>query len=606
MTNPLFLPSGATGIAGTLLSNRPVTDGEPVTASVTNRLPVTNSVNTAYLLELFKRGMNNSGEFLWGVPIAPDVVIGDFVYFAGTEGRFAKGLARYVFRDGRHQESETSAVWGVVIRVRNQTGDLCTSGLCEFETDLAVYLTVPEPGLRFLSDRTPGEPVPDPVLPEKCLGCLVGVKSTGAVQFFVRPSLTGDSGRHRHESLELASVPAGTCHHSLPKTITSVQPQQPGWVPASHPMFAGKMPEDAKYGYNPIAFQTGCRWPLRFASNAGLRWQRCIHETDDPLLAAVPPELYRIDETTIWWLTDATHHLPWDSRLDYTGGEPAGLPADAYRFRMWLDFVNSGYGLTDGVVSSLRTAGGSGLTVTNYPFGGPAVTGDLLLDFALRFRLKETGDLRGHAVREINGTDVSTGPVVTGLKIDSRFLRVIRSDDSGDHLHSGVVVLGDPSGQIGQELPFEAVHLHGVEEAVEREAIGLAFPQTRVSSFLARIVVPFSETFSQFHLSLFFGILVTRSGNIAPDLLKLSYRIIAHPHQSNRITQAFPHPALEPLACDFQVQNSQYSTGYYTAQSEHFIVRPGDLVLVKVERSPPDNFNDRFILLRKSALLGYV
>jgi len=606
MTNPLFLPSSTQGVAGSLLSNRPVSDGEPVNASVTNRLPVTNSVNTAYLLEILKRGMNNSGEFLWNIPIAPDVVTGDFVYYDGIERRFAKGLARYVIQDGRQQESETAAVWGVVIRVRNQEGDICTSGLCEFQTELAAYLTNPEPGCRFLSDRTPGEPTPVPVRPEKCLGFLVGVQSTGAVQFFVRQSLIGDSGRHRHESIELASVPAGTSLRSLPKTITSVQQQKPGWVPAAHPMFAGKMPDDAKYGYNPVAFQAGCRWPLRFASNAGLRWQRHIDGTDDPLLASVPPELYRIDDTTIWWLTDETEYLPWDSRLDYTAGEPVSLPSDAYRFRMWLDFVNSGYGLTDGIVSSLRTAERSGLSITNYPLGGPAVTGDLLLDFDLRFRQKETHDLRGRAVREINGTEVSSGPVVSGLKIDSRFLRVIRSDDSEDHVHSGIVVLGDPSGQIGQELPFEAIHLHGVEEAVEREAIGLAFPHTRTSSLLARIVVPLSETFSRFHLSLFFGILVTRSGNIAPDLLKLSYRIIAHPSQTNTITQAFPNLSLEPLACDFQVQNTQYSSGYYTAESSLVTVSPGDLVLVKVERTPPDNFNDRFILLRKSALLSFV
>ena len=606
MTNPLFLPSSTTGIAGTLLSSRPVLDGEQVTASVTNRLPVTNSVNTSYLHELLKRGMNNSGEFLWDVPIAPDVVVGDFVYYAGTERRFTKGLSRYIVQNGRQQESETAAVWGVVIRVRNQSGDLCTSGLCEFETNLAAYLTDPEPGIRFLSDRVPGEPTPNPVRPEKCLGCLVGVKSTGTVQFFVRHSLTGDSAHHRHESFELASVPAGTCLRSLPQTITSVQQHKFGWVPATHPMFAGRMPEDAKYGYNPVAFQTGCRWPLRFASNAGLRWQRSVRETDDPLLAAVPPELYRIDETTIWWLTDAADYLPWDSRLDYTAGEPTNPPSDAYRFRMWLDFINSGYGLTDGIVSSLRTVAESGLTVTNYPFGGSAITGDLQLDFNLRFRPKEIRDLRGHAIKDINGTEVSFGPVVTGLKIDSRFLRVIRSEDAEDHLHSGVVVLGDPSGQIGQELPFEAVHLQGVEEAVEREAIGLAFPHTRTSSLLARIVIPFSETFSQFHLSFFFGVLVTRSGNIAPDLLKLNYRIIAHPQQTNTITQAFPQQNLEPLACDFQVQNSQYSTGYYTVKSGKFMVRPGDLILVKVERNPPDNFNDRFILLRKSAILSFV
>lgn len=603
MTEPRFLNAGPTGMAGSLLTSRPVTDGEPVSAAVTNRLPVTNSINTAWLHELLKRLHDNSGEFLWGVPIAPDVVVGDFVYYDGTDGRFAKALARYVVHDGRFHESETAAIWGVVTGIDHNEANLCTGGLCTFRAERTEYQLDPDPGVRYLSDRTAGAPTVEPVRPEKCLGCLVGVKATGDVQFFVRPSLTSDPGIHRHESWELAAVPAGTCFRSQPNAITSVQADRHGWVPATHAIFAGKAPSDAYYGYNPVTFQTGCRRPLRFAENAGLRWQRHLSDSDDPLLASVPPELYRIDETTIWWLTDKAGVLPWDSRFDYAAGEPENVPDESYRFRMWLDFVNTGYGLTDGIVSSLRTREGSGLHITQYPFGGGAATGDLLLDFDFRFRPGKTNDWSGHAVKALDHYDVTTGPVVSGLQIDSRLVRVVRSDFSEDQVHYGRVVLGDPTGQIGQELPFEAVHLNGVEESVEREAIGLAFPATRESSLLARIVVPLSETFSAFRLSLFFGVLVTRSGNLTTDLLKLNYRILSNPAARNTIVPAFPQPALDRLDCDFTVQNNRYSTGYFTAESDAIPVRPGDLVLLKIERTPPDHFNDRVILLRKSAIL---
>ena len=187
---------------------------------------------------------------------------------------------------------------------------------------------------------------------------------------------------------------------------------------------------------------------------------------------------------------------------------------------------------------------------------------------------------------------------------NSGSLRILHSDRNVDGVHSGLLILGDPTGKTGQELPLEAIHLQGVEEAVERESIGLAFPASRHSSLLARVTVPYDESFDQFLLTFFFGILVTRSGNIASDILKLSYRIIESPHENNMITQAFPQNSLQQLACDFQVRNTQYSTGYYTAESSPFPVTPGDLVCLKIERTPPDNFSDRIILLRKTAMIG--
>ncbi|HBT76851.1 MAG TPA: hypothetical protein DEB39_07965, partial [Planctomycetaceae bacterium] len=89
MNNDIFLPTGPAGLASSLLSSRPVTDGEPVNAAVTNRLPQTNSGNTAYLHELVKRIHTTSGEFLYGVPVAADVVPGDFVYYDGQTRRFS-------------------------------------------------------------------------------------------------------------------------------------------------------------------------------------------------------------------------------------------------------------------------------------------------------------------------------------------------------------------------------------------------------------------------------------------------------------------------------------------------------------------------------------
>jgi len=604
MNHEIFLPSGPAGIASSLLTGHPVLDGEPVSAAVTNRLPQTNTGNTAYLHELVKRVYNTSGEFLYDVPVAEDVVPGDFVYYDGSARVFAKGVSRSLLRNGRFLESESSMVWGVVVRIAHQEADLCTSGLCTFQTESAAYLEYPQAGVRFLSDKAPGEPTLYRNWPDKCLGHLVGVKSDGEVQFFVRLALAFDQRLHQHESFELVNGPAGTSDHNTPGQILQVRTDLPGWIPASHPLFAGKVPPGAIYGYNPVALTTGGRWPLRYAACAGLRWQRHVTETDDPLLASVPPEFYLIDDTTIWWLSDV--YLPWKNRASYVDGEPLEADQSAYGTRLWLDYIDSGYGLSDSLVSSLRTVPGSGLRLQKYPFGGPAVQGDLLLDFELAFRCLEETDWSPYAVKRIEQSDLAYGPVVSGLKIDSGRLQVVHSEHCEKGYHFGRLVLGDPSGMIGQELPFEAVHLQGVEEAVEREAIGLAFPANRESSFLARIIVPQNRNFDRFDLSLLFGILVTRSGNIAPGTLKLSYRTIAAPPHSNTIAQAFPQSGLDEIACDFSVQNSQFSQGYYSCESAKIRTTPGDVLLVKVTRTPPDNFSGPIILLRKSALLHYV
>ena len=603
MPNDIFLNSTPAGFSSSLLKSRPVVDGEPVNAATTNRVPVVNQGNIAYLHDLLQLAGDRSGAFLWGVPIAGDVVAGDFVYYDPVRRVFDKALAKFVVQDGRQAESESSVVWGVVTRVDHNEADICTDGLCKFRSELPCYTAEPEPGVRYLSDRIPGEPTTIQSAPEKCLGYLIGVKATGEVQFFVRPSLSLPLS-HQHQIVELIAAPAGSWTSTNPTAgITSVRPDKPGWIPATHPVFAGKVPSGAVYGYNPAFLTQHCQWPLRFAENAGLRWQRHNTETDDPLAASVPQEFYNIDETTIWWRTNTTQHLPWNILQSYTGDEAMGSIVPPYRFRMWLDFIKTGYGLSDSVVSSLRAEEESGLTITQHPFDGPAVRGDLKLGFHFRFRTVEEHDPRGLAVKGINKFDLSLGPVVSGIKLDSSLMRILKSDVSEENFHSGQIVLGDPTGQTGQELPFEAIHLNGVEEAVEREAIGLAFPNTRESSLIARIIVPHSRNFSAFRMSLFFGVLVTRSGNISQNALRLGYRVIANPQDKNTITQAFPVTGLSELPCDFSVQNSRYSTGYYTAESDLFDVSPGDVVLVKIERKPPDNFNDRIILLRKAAIL---
>jgi len=234
------LDSVPLSIADSLLSGRPVTDGDPVNAAVTNRLPQTNAANTAYIHSLIKQFRDLSGEYLWRMPIANDVRIGDFVYLDIHAREFKRGLAKFTAIGGDLHESDTSIVWGVVTDIADDKADICTNGLCSFTPTSGAYTVDSQPGIRFLSDTVPGGTTEEVKYPTKCVGYLVGVQQSGKVQFFVRPYLSVDTGIHRHRSYAL-DVAAG-------------------WLPASDPVFDGNAPVDAVYGYDP-ALLAGCGWP---------------------------------------------------------------------------------------------------------------------------------------------------------------------------------------------------------------------------------------------------------------------------------------------------------------------------------------------------------
>jgi hypothetical protein len=572
-----FLNNKPRGIASSLLQNRPVADGEPVNAAVTNRLPGTNAANVAYLHSLVELGFDLSGEYLWDMPVADDVVIGDFVYFSATTRVFEKGLAQFTSEAGYYEEAESASVWGVVTNINSSNrANICTNGLCTFKPTTDVYKNQTQVGLRFLSSISRGEPTPEIQTPFRCLGYLIGVKQSGDVQFFVRPYLVADPRVHQHKSYEL--VPAFPSDSS-----------EPGWFPIDDAMFSGRsVPPNAVYGYNPN-FLAGI--PLRFAIASGLRWQ---NPKLDPIQGFVPNELYEISNTDIWWIGNKDNIVPYDA---------FPLSEESFRFRMWLDIISVGFGLQDRIVSSLRAEPDSGLSIHQYPTGGNAISGDLIIDFNLRFNELANPNFAPYTVSKLTGKDVTLSPNVSGMRITSTRLKILSSDQTKDNFHYGRVTLGDTTGLSGQELPFEAIHLNAVEEAVEREAIGLAFPPDRLSSFLARISVPFDDTFDQVSLSLFFGILLSQYGNIAQDLFKLSYRIIRAASEKNTVTEAFGETGMTLLPCDFRAENTLLTTGYYTAESAKFAVKPGDTVFVKVARTPPDNYGDRIMLLRKAALV---
>lgn len=191
------------------------------------------------------------------------------------------------------------------------------------------------------------------------------LRSNGEVQFFVNMLMGPDAAQHRHRSFELATNPCGTWIGGQPGSMSAVDAELDGWLPASHAVFNGKAPADAKLGYNPKFLLEGA-WPLSFVDKASLSWQRYVSSSDDPLRSMVPSEFYRIDDTTIWWMTNESRYLPWDYLDTYEHGERMAGEPQSYKQRLWLDLLDTAHGRQDRMVSSLCV-----------PPGMPDLLGDL-------------------------------------------------------------------------------------------------------------------------------------------------------------------------------------------------------------------------------------
>jgi hypothetical protein len=602
---PFFLTSNNFGVLDTLIKARGVTDGEPVRASVANRLPGALEVNLEYLHELLKRGFDNSATFLYDLPVSDETRIGDFVYFDPNERIFKPGLAQFLVRNNEWTCAETAYIWGVVTEIRLNRADICTKGLCKFKSSAtehycAKYQDTMPAGVYYLHTSIPGGVMPAGTKPSVCLGYLLGVHTDGEVQFYLDSSLSPNVRGHEHRSIELEIAPAGTWTPDTPLSLSSINTDLSGWLPAEHSIFEGKAPVNAVWGYNPKHLPQ-CGWTPAFANRASLSWQRQYDEYADPLHARVPEEFYWIDRTTIWWMTDKPQYFPWDYHRAYIPNDPADV---SYGFKpeLWLDVIDTDSGMTDSVISSLRAAPESGLTISQYPYGGKASTGDLLLDLLLKWKELTKSDTDGFAVKKIDERNLTLGPVVSGLRFDSSLL-ALQGEQDANGFYIGRVTMGDASGLTLAELPFESVHLGNVEEAVEREIIGLAFPSQTASFLTGRIVVPARKIFTQYKLYLLFGILLPRIGNIGAETLTLSYRKLRHPSEHNQVIEAFEPQEMSDVPLNVSASNTVAAGGYFITKSEAIDAQPGDIFFIRIKRQGPDGYNDRVILVRKSGLL---
>jgi len=256
-------------------------------------------------------------------------------------------------------------------------------------------------------------------------------------------------------------------------------------------------------------------------------------------------------------------------------------------------------------VTSLHVQPESGLILTQYPGRViPANRGDLLLDYQFTIKEVKENESQSWSMNHVKDSVAYLRPAVSSIRSTSAKYRVTGETQLTNGGYAGNIILGDPSDVLGVDLAFEAIHLQGVEETLEREAIGLSFPVGRSSTMISRILMPSNMDIDEFDLQLHFGILASKSGTIPQDILSVSYRIIEPPSQDNQIVPAFSSNTLDSVACNFGVTVGSLSS-YYTVTSDKILgIKAGSLVFVKMTRAAQDAYPDRIILLKKTGRLS--
>lgn len=577
-----------------------ISDGEPVTAGVTNRAPAQNDRNVRYLWEVLQAANIGSTVYARKVTIEADALIGAAVYFNATAQRFDRALALIESdpHTGLLQTSASSQVWGVVAFKHNATlADLLLYGYAELDISAVVDGT-PAAGIYYLSGVEKGKlvaqqpPVSVPVL-----------RHDGAGRVLVNPQLADFVDRHHHYKFSLITQPAGS--HSPPvvggrHAITSPSILLRGWLPAAHSSFAGKAPPGAKFGYN-LATHTALKntWPPLPVTSAHLEWNRGLEKdvagTGIPL---GPQGLCVLDRNGIWWMSDCYGDVPWP--VDFDSENILSL-SDSYNecprelyMELILWFTRINFADETRVVTSLKSI--DSRLLVRCVDGTPAQAGDLAIDLDLHLVTSGT-DTRGCLVfKELEDETFKRGKVLEGVFAASANVslisdqptikRVVGDPDSADVYQGlvGVAVSQEPT----RELPVGFVRHDGTTEEFFQDNIYIGFAAGELTRYRGHISVPADLSLTNPKMRLRFRIL-GRAAGVLPVMTLTARRV---PRPVNGLVT----PAALPLNVDeFAVTLATTVTltatnQYVEAVSAPFTIVAGDVVLFTIGRDDSDTY----------------
>jgi hypothetical protein len=575
-----------------------IREGEPVSPGTPNRPLRQLDQKTQYLYEIIQAAALGSTVYARRQTVESAVQLGMPVYYNAATQQFERALAGMETDPdtGELLTSDSSQVWGIVAKKHNATlADLLLYGYLALDISLAIEgdedVTA---GLYYLSSVGQGKltvsrpPVSVPVL-----------RSDGNGNVFVNPAFVDFLDTHRHHRHELATDPAG--QHTPPAEgepheITSPDPDRAGWLPADHAVFEGRAPAGAKFGYNLSADAYLQRlWPPVPVESCHVELLRpSVYAPSPreavPLAGSVLSDLLTIDRNGLWWMSDCYDEVPWATTLDTNASESAsaeGCPRDIdVQMILWFTRVSFATDMT--VVTSLRSLD-SRLKVYCRDTVTAGTAGDLDLDLDLELTLGDT-DHRGYLVfKELDGGTIHRGPVTEGVYATSDNVvltsqhqtKLIIGDSSSPTVHHGLTGIGVIT-QPSRELPVQLVKLDGATEEY-LPVLYLGLPNDFATSFIAQINLPADiPTGSQLAYRLR---LLGRAAGALPQLTVVYNRVARPPDGLDTpvaVAESWTTLTIDTVATLISANTS------VEALSEAIDVEPGDIVYLRVTRTPED------------------
>ena len=351
-------------------SVRYIRDREPVDAGTTNRPIRDLHGNVAAIRAVVESMQVGQAIILRDQTLETALVAGQPVYLdaARNTWRAARATLTTSGTDaGVWAFGPDSYVGGVVESKVGNRGAVAVSGKLQFKADWVrkVFDGGYAPGPVYLSRNTAGKLSTGKELSVR-VGTVSGPDQQGLYTLIISPSTREGVTAHSHLCTRLVAAPAGVPNRApehygdillgeayaegpypgFRHKVMTPNVDSPGWLPATHPRFAGlPVPAGAKFGYN-IAADRGLSavWPpspAHFAASAVITTDGVI--ADETLVVA--------NEHGIWWMTDAYGKAPWSvNHRDYVEEdgmeyEPLDtsreLPALVPRLVLWFNSVAS-------------------------------------------------------------------------------------------------------------------------------------------------------------------------------------------------------------------------------------------------------------------------
>lgn len=575
-----------------------IKENEPVAPGTANRPLSQLDQNLKYVLSLLEAANIGSTVYARSQTVVSTLQVGQPVFFNPATSRFEPAFATSESDEatGYLVVPNQSQVWGIVAEKLNATlADILLFGYAKVDLTAAVGNDLDNDGnvpagLWYLSGVSTGKltrqspPLSIPVC-----------KTDNAGNVFVNPSFVDFLENHRHYVFDLTTQPAGQVTPPSPgdpHVITSADSDLPGWLPADDPVFDGKAPAGAKFGYNLAADTTlnDVFPPIPLQSASVIMQRPSIWDTTSERKwygQQLLSDLVVVNRDGIWWMSDCYDEVPWATDLDTTSSasssygecDPAAKPIS-----LKLYFTRVGFATDNSSVTSLRSLDPR-IKIRCAGKTDVAFSGDLDVDLDLALMNGVTDATGFTVIKSFDPVEgkFNSGKVAEGIYATSP--NVILSSDSSFTVgattyHQGKVGVGVLS-QPSRELSSQLVRLEGVTEE-SYPVMYLGMPNDTQTSYVVKFEVPGDAPVNsnlQFRVRI-----LGKSAGTLPQLTVSFFKTARPPDGLNTpvtVTQSYAALTMTTVA-------SVTANQAVEALSDNIAVYPGDIVYIKVLRNPSD------------------